>query len=307
MNVISKCAALLFLPILVLTACRLGPSTIVIPDNIPPPFNGVSQLLVKNYVNKLFIDLLGREAFDSEISRLVDQLNQHDLSTEIRDSIIHDIQLNEEYLEGDSSYRWAYIQRIYDQSKIQLLDGVSDDQIRFDIWQLEQKIYEDSLRGDISSQVFAKREIAKLKAVLQSKEELFHSEIGIGEVYRRMIYNEVYDRINMGSYNFINAAFQDLFFRFPTEDEFYQIFPIVEFNQPGIIFGIACENKEDLIQVMVSSREFHEQIIRKSYRSLISREPSTEEVSEYMTSFFQDQDYHRVLREVMKLDEYANF
>ncbi|MEM7372257.1 MAG: hypothetical protein AAF587_26805 [Bacteroidota bacterium] len=297
----------LFLAILQFQACRLGPAAVVIPDNIPPPFTGVPDLLVENYVNRIYIDLLGREAFEEEMERVIEEFRRYHLVEAVRDSILLDIQTNEQFVAGDSSYRWAFIQRIYDQTKIQLLDGVSDDLIRFDIWQLEEKIFEDSIRADVSGQAFAQREILKLSAVLETREDLFERRIEIGEAYRRMVYNEEYDKINQGSYNFVNAVFQDLFFRSPTNEEFYQIFPIVEFNQPGIVFGVACENKEELIKVLTDSREFHEQWIRKGYRSLLAREPSSEEVSEKLNRFYEDRDFQKIMRELMVTNEYANF
>lgn len=292
---------------MLLHACRLGPPAVVIPDNVPPPFHGVPELLVGNYINRIYIDLLGREAFDEEMDRIRLEFRLFDLRNEVRDSVILDLQTNVQFLPGDSSYRWAFIQRLYDQTKIQLLDGVSDDLIKFDMWQLEQKIFEDSIREDVSGQAFANREILKLSAVLEAKEDLFEGNIGLAEVYRRMINNEEYDKINMGSYNFVNAVFQDLFFRFPTDEEFYQIFPIVEFNQPGIVFGEACENKEELIEVLTESREFHEQLIRKYYRSLLAREASSEEVVAKLNLFYEDRDFQRVIRDLMVTDEYANF
>ena len=62
-----------------------------------------------------------------------------------------------------------------------------------------------------------------------SQYQLRTESIEIDEVTQRMLYNAVYDEINMNSFNFINATFDDLFFRFPTQAEFDDAYEVVEF------------------------------------------------------------------------------
>ncbi|HOY29297.1 MAG TPA: hypothetical protein PLR96_10010, partial [Flavobacteriales bacterium] len=45
---------------LALVACKKE-ELVVRPDNEAPDYDGVASVVVRNYVNRLFIDLLGRE------------------------------------------------------------------------------------------------------------------------------------------------------------------------------------------------------------------------------------------------------
>ena len=122
-----------------------------------------------------------------------------------------------------------------------------------------------------------------------------------------MINNAVYDEINMNTFNFVNASFDNLFFRFPTQQEFFAGFNMVEYNQPEIVLGASGQNKEEYVQILVNSREFYEGLIVWSYQTLLAREPSTEEANALMATFFEDHDLQRVQRSIMITDEYAHF
>ncbi len=60
-----------------------------------------------------------------------------------------------------------------------------------------------------------------------------------------MLNTSIYDEINMNSANFINASFDDLYYRFPTLAEFDQAFPIIENNEAGQLFGEVVLKKDD--------------------------------------------------------------
>ena len=51
------------------------------------------------------------------------------------------------------------------------------------------------------------------------------------------MHNGIYDLINMGSFNFVNAAFDDVYGRKPSSDEFNRSFKIIEKNIPTFIFN----------------------------------------------------------------------
>ena len=53
-------------------------------------------------------------------------------------------------------------------------------------------------------------------------------QLKLSEMHRRMIYNSVYDKINMNTFNYINAAFDNLLFRYPTQYEFNEVYLMIE-------------------------------------------------------------------------------
>ncbi|MEO1452067.1 MAG: hypothetical protein AAFV07_21220, partial [Bacteroidota bacterium] len=154
---------------------------------------------------------------------------------------------------------------------------------------------------------FAHTEIAKLQAILESSDQLLAGEIGVSEVYRRMIFNEVYDRINMGSFNFINAVFQDLFFRIPTEDEYDQSFSIIEYNQSGYLFNQNVQTKTAYVEILTSTPEFYEGLIRGAFASFLAESPEPVVLDQMLTDFYTTEDWPAVLRQLMASDAYANF
>ena len=51
-----------------------------IDNNYPPNYSNVSTAKIKNYINRLYIDLLGREALSTEMTRDVEALKSDSLS-----------------------------------------------------------------------------------------------------------------------------------------------------------------------------------------------------------------------------------
>ena len=88
---IHKIKALLILSfiVLMLFSCK---KDVLIGDNDAPYYGGVPTVLVEFYVNRVFIDLIGREPFDEEMENEVAFLRSYDLSMEGRDSLIIKLQ-----------------------------------------------------------------------------------------------------------------------------------------------------------------------------------------------------------------------
>lgn len=111
----------------------------------------------------------------------------------------------------------------------------------------------------------------------------------------------------MNTFNFVNASFDNMFFRFPTEQEFLTGYNMVEFNQPGSLLGASGQNKDEYARILADSREFYEGLIVWSYQLLLAREPSTAETNNLMIDLFVDHDLQKVQRTIMITDEYAHF
>ena len=71
---------------------------VIIPDNEPPQGQYVSTVQIENYIQRCFIDLLGREALDEEMTFYFNLLKTNELSNESRDAMLLDLQ-------QDTSYR----------------------------------------------------------------------------------------------------------------------------------------------------------------------------------------------------------
>ncbi|MEX0967472.1 MAG: hypothetical protein WD077_09555 [Bacteroidia bacterium] len=88
------------------TACRKEEPVVkkvymdtVITGNPSPPFHGVTTIQVQNYVNKLYIDLLGREPVETEMTEGVNTLKSGSLSEASRLMLVRSLFEQDEYFQ----------------------------------------------------------------------------------------------------------------------------------------------------------------------------------------------------------------
>ena len=280
---------------------------IFVPDNTPPPYAGVDELTVRNFINRAYIDLIGREALDSEMDSDLNYLQLRELKPLAIDTFLQKLQRDTTERSGGMSYRQAWAWQLYVRAKARIIEGEADDEIVFDISQLQQKYVKDSLLENEIGMAFARQEILKLRALLDASSEIEASALSMSELYRRMVYNEIYDEIHMGSFNYVNATFDDLFFRFPTNAEFEAGFDVIEYNRSRILLGENCQSKREYAEVLTNSREFHEACIEADFLSFLGRSATHEEMLELLPILYVEQDYERVQRAIMKTEDYAGF
>ena len=281
--------------------------TDLIPDNAPPYYSEVSDLLIENYINRVYIDQIGREPFDTEMNAERTTLKAAKLSFESREAMILKLQTNTNFIEGDISYKHAYYNRLYEQGKARFIEAASNAEIHEVMGPISAGILNDSLNGNWEGVADRYAKLEQLQAVLDSEELYFNGEIGIAQMCAPMINNAVYDKIHMNTFNFVNASFDNLFFRYPTESEFFAGFNMVEYNQPATLLGQSGQNRFEYIDILVNSREFYEGLIVWSYQVLLAREPSTAETNQLMMDLWADHDLQKVQRAIMTTDEYAHF
>lgn len=291
--------------VVLLSACKKDAK--VVPDNTAPYYAGVSSVKIENYVNRLFIDLIGREALSNELAAERDFLKSNGLSISSREELITKLQTDQTYRPGDSSYAYAYNTRLFELTKVRLLEGAADGEFLYYKGLIDFQIIQDSLSGDSLSFRINKQKANNCIKALNAKADYMKDSITINQYYSRLLNNAVYDQINMNSFNFIRATFNDLFFRYPSNSEFNASFDLVDKNLPNIVFGKSGQSKSDYLSILVNSGEFHEGIVRWLYRTFLSREASYQEVSEVTQSFYADKDLQKAQRNILKSDEYANF
>lgn len=275
------------------------------PDNQAPDYDAVPTVVVQNYVNRLFIDLLGREPVDAEMNTEVTALESAGLSSDARIALVNKLMTSTAFVQGDSSYKHAYAQRTYETFKARFLEGASDDVIDGFIANAAQAALDDSLSGDAQG---ASESNSALQRLLRLKNSRIYYREGLInglEMARRMMFNDVYDEIHMNAFNFINASFDNLLFRYPTNAEFEAGYTMVEHNGAAILFGQSAQNKGGYLDILVGSAEGHEGLVRMHFLSYLGREPSTFEAYQLTTAFQTDGDLRRMQRSILVGDEYA--
>ena len=290
--------------VLVLFSCE---KDVLIADNDAPYCGGVPTVLVEFYVNRVFIDLIGREPFDEEMENEVAFLRSFDLSMEGRDSLIIKLQTDTTFIEGDSSYKFAYYHRMYEILKVRMIEGASNGYIESEAGNAYQRYVVDSIAGEMLDAYKRLLIYHNLQDVIKSELQYYNGIIGIKEIHRRMIFNSVYDEINMNVFNYINAVFDNLLYRDPNNFEFYESYKMISDNTPQILLGQSGQSKYDFADIICDSREFYGGVIQWTYLTLIARVPTSEEVDKHMNTFYYDYDLQYIQRQIMISDEYAHF
>lgn len=278
-----------------------------ISGNTAPDYYGVSTIKVKNYVNRIFIDLTGREPLDTEMDSLVPLLETNNLNFSTREAIIYSLQNDTTTQANGDNFKELFFANIYEQQKARFLEAVPDFEIAQRMGNAYTAARNDSLTGNMLSYFWNKEQGDIYQDILTSDTAYLYGSISINEMCRRMCYNGIYDIINMNAFNYINAVFDNLFYRFPTSDEFTASYNMVEFDQADLLFGKPGSNKYDFSKIAVDSEEFNDGLVTWVYRSYLSRFPTTQETFIYSNHFQSNSDLSYIIREVMKTDEYANF
>ena len=280
-------------------------------DIDPPYYAEIPTILLENYVNRIYIDLLGREPFDLEMENDVQYLRDNDVAMEYRDSLLIKLQTDTSFIEGNISYKHAYYHWLYETIKIRLLaenpDGISDNYIQYEAGIIYQAYVNDSTNGrwiEANKKLFMYNQ---LQGIIDSKMQYFHDSITINEMHRRMAFNSIYDEINMNTFNFVNAIFDNLFFRFPTLYERDECYKMIDDNSTQLLLGESGNSKYDLTVIMCGSDEFYEGLINWTYIMLLGREANSVERNSLMLDFVQDNNYQEIQRKIMISDEYAHF
>lgn len=279
----------------------------LIPDNNAPYYGEVSDVRIRNYINRSFIDLIGREPFDTEMEAWLISLKAGGLQAAVRGSMLVALQSDTTFVEGDGSYRNAYYDRLYEAKKSRFIEAASDAEIIEVRGPIAAGIQGDSVQGNFEGVAARRQQLARIDALMASAAEYRDGLIDINEMCARMIDNAVYDLIHMNTFNFVNATFNDLFFRYPTGAEFEQGYNMIEHNQAGVILGRSGQNKSEYVGILTEVDAFYEGLVIWTYQVLLARNPSTLETNHHMTDLVEDGDFQKLQREVMKGDEYAQF
>lgn len=280
---------------------------VVVGDNPPYSTFNISDIKIENYVNRLYIDIIGREPLDDELVYEVERLKSAGLDRITRDSIIYQLMTDTTYKENEFSYKAAYVQNLYNLAKVRCIEGVPDADLQERIGVLRGQAFKDSLEGNMDGYFAKQYQIARNKATLNSRQSFYDGHIYYHQMFAFMIDNTIYDVINMNTFNFVRATFDELLWRLPTEQEYEKCFDMIEFNQPEEIFGKLGSDKHDYIRILTESNEMLEGMIIWCYQVFMSRPPTSGEMVTILPVYLQTKDINWVIAQILVTDEYANF
>ncbi len=298
--------AIVILYLIVFQSCTKE-ELVVRTGNNAPNYNGVSTLIVENYVNRLFIDVLGREATIVERNEFVFRLKCGKLQLSTRDSLVKRLQFDTLFKVGDSSYRKAYSTRIYNISKARFLEGAADMDIAQRSGNLSFAIKVYQLNGDSINMFAAVDQKKYYDRILKSNYWFSRNKITYNQICEYMLNNGIYDLINMGSFNFVNASYDDILNRKPSQDEFNRSFQIIEKNIPQDIFDRVVSNKNEFCESITQYTGFYESEIRWWYYQYLRKEILSANLYPILKEYLKDKSIENAQRKMLISDEYAQF
>ncbi len=262
----------------------------IIGDNNPPADNTIPASLRINFINKIYISLIGREPETSEFNDADLVLRNSNFSIASRKTIIQEI-LNQD----------AFLDREFEIYRNDLMSGIDTAEISDLI-----TTFEFLLTNSTYIQQWPQIEIekARLISLFNVGSELKNGNITLVEMQRRCVDNYYFDQLNMGSLNFVIACFQNLLLRNPTQFEQTEGVKMLDgFN--GILFLQTGESKAQFQQIFFQSDNYYAGQIKLNFLRFMLRLPNSEEEVYFSSRLKSEGNIKSVLIDLLSLDEYA--
>jgi len=279
---------LLFLfSVLIISSCTKI-EDVIIDDNTLPPDNTIENTTIETYINKLYISTIGREPIEIEFTTDFTTLREADVSQESREIVINGILNKDEYYNNLFKLECEHLLLGLDTADINLniyvLTGLRDM-----AQGLELLYFEDALQR-----------MLKLQEVLPG---LGDGTISNMEMHKRMVNNNMYDEINMGTENFVISMFQSFMQRYPTTSELENGKLMVNDNNSSVFF-IPGNGKEDFINIFIESDEYFTGQTNILFNRYLFRDPTSEESINYSLDYINSQDYKLLQRRILSTNEF---
>lgn len=262
----------------------------VVPNNVAPPDPTISNSTKENYVNKVYISVLGREPDSVEFETGLTILNQHNLSVPDRKQFLDSVFSKPEYYD-----------RLYEIARTDLLNSLDTADITTNIAVLNFALTNTTYQA-LWPQI--RFEITRLDTLMRIPSELKSGVINVIEMHQRCVNNSFYDQLNMGTENFVVSLFQHFLFRYPTTAELSQSSMMVD-GQSSIVFLQDGKTKYEYMNIFFGCTNYFEGQVRDLYIRYLFREPTTEETSAKTVRYKNSLDYKALQKDILSDNEYV--
>jgi hypothetical protein len=269
-------------------SCSKEP-TELIPNNVAPPDYTVDRVNKENYINKLYISMLGREPNTDEFNSARDLLGDG-VTQESREILVENVQAKEEYYDN-----------MFNIIRQDLNNGVDTNQIREDYIDGFEEALENS--DDPFEIQEIEEGLVKLYLLYNSTDDLKANTATITEIQVRCVNNFIYDEINMGSFNYVVSIYQNFLHRYPTEYEIENGVKMLD-DEQAVCFGGNGNSKSDFNTLFFNHDGYYEGQVINIYNRILFRNPSSSESYELTTLFKSNKDYKELQKRILITDEY---
>jgi len=273
--------------ILIISSCSKI-EDVIVDRNTHPNDPTIENTVIENYVNKLYISTIGREPTPFEFDDNFETLREANLSQQSREIVIDKVLEKEEYFNNFFKIESANI-----------LNGVDTAMIneRYYLY----KYFLMNASGFDS--IYIGYEFERLSVLKQALPDFNAAIITNTELYKRMVNNNFFDEINMGTENFVVAMFQHFLLRYPTNDELVNAKNMVN-DKNSTVFFETGNSKDDFISIFFSSDEYYTGQTNILFNRYLFRYPSSEESVNYSLDYINTDDYKSLQRRILSTNEF---
>jgi len=282
----------LFLGLIFLTvvsACTKK-EEVVIPNNTAPPDHTVSNVVIQNYVNRLYISLIGRKPLTAELESGMSLLKTNQLAVDDRMQLIDVILAKPEYNS-----------QLYSLANTQLLNNMDTAEYTFYITVFNSLLTQPDYAYAYD---LLNSEINRLKEGRTILADLNSGSLTVIGMHRRLVNNYFYDQINMGTENYVISMYQNFLYREPTAYELTEGKKMVD-GFSGIQFSQVGKSKNEFMDIFLSSGSYFEGQVRNLFVRYYFREPGSEEMASYANRYKASLNYKQLQKELLSSDEYV--
>ena len=261
----------------------------IIPGNEAPPDATISTVVLESYVNRAYIVLVGEKPDEVQLNASIQILRTNNVSQSDRENFLDGI------MQGPD-----YYQRLFDVGRGLYINGADTTAINDEIAFLNL-LLNDNNYASVHPLLLAEKQ--KLQAVLAIPSDLVAGSIDVTEMQKRLIFNRMYDMLNMGTQNFVISMFQNFFNRYPTEAERQASELMVDGFSSQVLFETG-RNKSDFVDIVFRSSDYYEGQVRQVFIRNLFREPSSEELENYTLTINGNKYYKALQKAVLSMDEF---
>lgn len=261
-----------------------------ISNNVPPPDHTIDSSVISIYVNKAYINLIGREPVGSERSDALTILRQHNFSKADRQQFI-----------ATFFSRTEYTRNLYNVANNEYLRNTDSLEIEQQIFVFNNVLSMPQYAAFFNMVHVELNRLDTLKRVLSN---LYAGTTDYRGMLSRMTNNYFYDQINMGSENFVVSTYQNFLFRYPSDAELLAGKTMVDGNTSTVFLKVG-KSKYEYINIFFGTDDYFEGQVRFIFKKYLFREPSSAEIYLYANIYKSTNDYKQLEKEFFSLDEYA--
>jgi len=275
--------------LLIASGCKKD--EIIIDDNQAPPDSTISTLIIENYVTKCYISLLGREPIEQEEATAIAALKNGNMSVSSRKLFLNVIVQNSEYYD-----------KVLENNSLKLINSPFDTiAIQEQLAVLHLLIQDPQYAPYID---LFQAIIDNYELLLTTPSQFRNGTIGMQEMHRRLVSNDIYDQINMGSFNFVLSMFNSFLFRDPTASEHESGITMVD-GFVAVVFYETANSKEEFIDIFLHSDDYYEGQVRELYFRYLFRDPTSAEQGYHAVRYKESSNYERLQTDILSTDEFA--